>query len=77
MATFRLSVRAMKAGAVDFLPKPFRDVEILDAVNSAINRDRERRKEQQFGFIRTFTPGSLLLRRANGGRLCRSSPADC
>lgn len=37
-----MSVRAMKAGAVDFLPKPFRDQDMLDAVLSAIARDRLR-----------------------------------
>jgi FixJ family two-component response regulator len=39
-----MSVRAMKAGAVDFLTKPFRDQDLLDAVRVAIERDRERRK---------------------------------
>jgi FixJ family two-component response regulator len=38
-----MSVRAMKAGAVDFLAKPFRDQDILDAVVVAIDRDRARR----------------------------------
>lgn len=38
-----MSVRAMKAGAVDFLPKPFRDQDMLDAVAAAIDRDRQRR----------------------------------
>jgi FixJ family two-component response regulator len=38
-----MSVRAMKAGAVDFLPKPFRDQDMIDAVSTAIRRDRERR----------------------------------
>jgi FixJ family two-component response regulator len=38
-----MSVRAMKAGAVDFLPKPFRDQDMLDAVGTAIERDRARR----------------------------------
>ncbi len=38
-----MSVRAMKAGAVDFLPKPFRDQDMLDAVTAAIERDRNRR----------------------------------
>jgi len=38
-----MSVRAMKRGAVDFLPKPFRDQDMLDAVMVAIERDRQRR----------------------------------
>jgi len=40
-----MSVRAMKAGAVDFLTKPFRDQDLLDAIHAAIERDRERRSE--------------------------------
>jgi len=39
-----MSVRAMKAGAVDFLIKPFRDQDLLDAVHAAIERDRTRRQ---------------------------------
>jgi FixJ family two-component response regulator len=38
-----MTVRAMKAGAIDFLTKPFRDQDIIDAVTRAIERDRERR----------------------------------
>jgi FixJ family two-component response regulator len=38
-----MSVRAMKAGAVDFLSKPFRDQDMLDAVARAIEHDRKRR----------------------------------
>ncbi|MGA0563517.1 response regulator transcription factor [Ancylobacter sp. VNQ12] len=38
-----MTVRAMKAGAVDFLTKPFRDQDMLDAVATAIQIDRERR----------------------------------
>ncbi|TGD97726.1 response regulator transcription factor [Methylobacterium nonmethylotrophicum] len=38
-----MSVRAMKAGAVDFLTKPFRDQDMLDAVTAALARDAERR----------------------------------
>jgi FixJ family two-component response regulator len=41
----RMSVRAMKAGAVEFLTKPFRDQDLLDAIHAAIERDRERRRE--------------------------------
>jgi FixJ family two-component response regulator len=41
-----MSVRAMKAGAVDFLTKPFRDQDILDAVVAAIDRDRHRREKE-------------------------------
>ena len=40
-----MTVRAMKAGAVDFLTKPFRDQDMLDAVTAAIERDRNSRKE--------------------------------
>jgi FixJ family two-component response regulator len=39
-----MSVRAMKAGAVDFLTKPFRDQDMLDAVTQALQRDRKRRE---------------------------------
>jgi FixJ family two-component response regulator len=38
-----MSVRGMKAGAVDFLIKPFRDQDMLDAIAVAVNRDRARR----------------------------------
>ena len=42
-----MSVRAMKAGAVDFLTKPFRDQDMLDAVTIALERDRAGRKAEQ------------------------------
>jgi len=41
-----MSVRAMKAGAVEFLTKPFRDQDLLDAIAQAIDRDRDQRKQQ-------------------------------
>jgi FixJ family two-component response regulator len=41
-----MSVQAMKAGAVDFLPKPFRDQDLLDAVHQALARDRHARAQQ-------------------------------
>ena len=42
-----MTVKAMKAGAVDFLTKPFRDQDMLDAVAIAIERDRTRRKDEK------------------------------
>ena len=45
-ADIPMSVRGMKAGAVDFLPKPFRDQDMIDAVTTAINRDRMRRTNE-------------------------------
>ena len=42
-----MSVKAMKAGAVDFLTKPFRDQDMLDAVAMAIERDRKRREDER------------------------------
>lgn len=43
-----MTVRAMKAGAVDFLAKPFRDQDMLDAVTAAIERDRQRRADNTY-----------------------------
>ena len=42
-----MSVRAMKAGAIEFLTKPFRDQDLLDAVQAALNRDRTRRENAE------------------------------
>lgn len=53
-----MSVQAMKASAVDFLPKPFRDQDLLDAVNAAIEKDIARRESQ--------ASSQLLLRRFEG-----------
>ena len=41
-----MSVRAMKSGAVEFLTKPFRDQDLLDAIHQALDRDRAAREEQ-------------------------------
>jgi FixJ family two-component response regulator len=41
-----MTVQAMKAGAVEFLPKPFRDQELLDAIAQAIGRDRVERQQR-------------------------------
>jgi FixJ family two-component response regulator len=41
-----MTVRALKAGAVEFLTKPFRDQDLLDAIQQAIGRDRASRQER-------------------------------
>ena len=56
-----MSVRAMKGGAVDFLTKPFRDQDMLDAVATAIERDRKRRESDKVvahlqALFETLTP---------------------
>jgi FixJ family two-component response regulator len=56
-----MSVRAMKGGAVDFLTKPFRDQDMLDAVAPAIERDRKRRESEKVvanlqTLLETLTP---------------------
>jgi FixJ family two-component response regulator len=42
-----MSVRAMKAGAIEFLTKPLREQDLLDAVSLALERDRERRESEK------------------------------
>jgi FixJ family two-component response regulator len=41
-----MSVKAMKSGAVEFLTKPFRDEDLLEAIQQALDRDRARRRQQ-------------------------------
>lgn len=57
-----MTVRAMKRGAVDFLAKPFRDQDMLDAVATAIERDRERRHNEKSTAGLTTTFKSLTPR---------------
>jgi FixJ family two-component response regulator len=48
-----MTVRAMKAGAVEFLTKPFRDQDLLDAIHVALERDRaQRRRETEIAVLR-------------------------
>ncbi|WP_228486650.1 response regulator transcription factor [Paludibaculum fermentans] len=63
-----MSVKAIKAGAVEFLTKPFRDQDLLDAVQQAIDRDLERRsREQEMSDLRerhaSLTPRELEVMR--------------
>jgi FixJ family two-component response regulator len=46
-----MSVRAMKAGAVEFLTKPFREQELLDAVQQALDRNRSARAEEKLAAV--------------------------
>jgi FixJ family two-component response regulator len=57
-----MSVRAMKGGAVDFLTKPFRDQELLDAVSTALERDHERRQHDEWVSDLRTRFGSLTAR---------------
>lgn len=57
-----MSVRAMKAGAVDFLPKPFRDQDILESIASALAKDRQL-KEQEDELVSLRRRFELLTRR--------------
>ncbi len=45
-----MTVRAMKSGAVEFLTKPFRDQDLLDAINQALDRDRVARQRKKIAF---------------------------
>jgi FixJ family two-component response regulator len=57
-----MSVRAMKAGAVEFLTKPFRDQDLLDAVSIALERDRARREQDKEATILQVRFNSLTSR---------------
>ena len=77
-----MSVRAMKRGAVDFLSKPFRDQDMLDAVMAAIERDRQRRKidddvsqmEQRFGTLSPREQQVMLL--VTAGKMNKQVASD-
>ena len=57
-----MSVRAMKSGAIEFLTKPLREQELLDAIQVAIERDRTRRQEAKVGAELQARFNSLTLR---------------
>jgi FixJ family two-component response regulator len=70
-----MSVQAMKAGAIDFLTKPFRDQTLLDAVSAAIERDRtqrieaERTRQHAARYATLTTREREVLREVTRGRL--------
>jgi FixJ family two-component response regulator len=59
-----MTVKAMKAGAVEFLTKPVREQDLLDAVRVALNRDSARRRERTIGCA-TSEPGTRRSALAN------------
>src|SRR5215470_5751857 len=77
-----MSVRAMKFGAVEFLAKPFRDQDLLDAIQAAIARDRTRRAEARgLAELRrrfaALTPREQdVMRQVVNGRLNKQIAAD-
>ncbi|HKM99394.1 MAG TPA: response regulator transcription factor [Candidatus Binataceae bacterium] len=77
-----MSVRAMKAGAVEFLTKPFNDQELLDAIHAAIKRDRERRADTRLvaelkARFAALTPRERdVLTEVVSGRLNKQIAAD-
>jgi FixJ family two-component response regulator len=77
-----MTVRAMKAGAVEFLTKPFRDQDLLDAVQQAIDRDRSSRQQHaELGALRqrydTLTPRERdVMRHVVSGMLNKQIAAE-
>jgi FixJ family two-component response regulator len=77
-----MSVRAMKAGAIEFLTKPFRDQDLLDAVHVGLAKDREHRKNQavmtaQRARFDLLTPRErVILTHVAAGRLNKQIAAD-
>jgi len=81
-ADIAMSVRAMKAGAIEFLAKPVRDQDLLDAVQRAIDHDRQRRRDVAYDTSLRHTFASLSNRERDvmqlvvTGRLNKQIAAD-
>lgn len=77
-----MSVQAMKAGAVDFLTKPFRDQEMLDAVRRALEVDRTRRASEEnvsglHALLNSLTPREReVLALVTAGRMNKQTAAE-
>jgi RNA polymerase sigma factor (sigma-70 family) len=78
----RMTVQAMKGGAIEFLTKPFRDQDLLDAVDAGLARDRaHREREQALAGIRqrfdTLSPREReIMIQATAGRLNKQIAGD-
>ena len=77
-----MSVQAMKGGAVEFLTKPFRDQDLLDAIRVGLARDRARREhEKSLATLRERFDGLSprereIMLQVTQGRLCKQIAAD-
>lgn len=77
-----MSVRAMKSGAVDFLSKPFRDQDMIDAVMAAIERDKQRREadgdlSQMQQRLQTLSPRELqVMQLVTAGKMNKQVAGD-
>src|SRR6201993_47380 len=77
-----MSVQAMKGGAIEFLTKPFRDQDLLDAIEAGLARDRARRENEQAfaGFGERFESLSSrereIMFKATAGRLNKQIAND-
>ena len=75
-----MSVQAMKGGAIEFLTKPFRDQDLLDAIQLGLSRDRARRKEEKDLTALRERFGSLSPREreiVSSGRARAPEQTDC
>jgi FixJ family two-component response regulator len=77
-----MSVQAMKGGAIEFLTKPFRDQELLDAIQLGLSRDRARREnEKALAAVRerfeALSPREReIMIQVTQGRLCKQIASD-
>jgi FixJ family two-component response regulator len=69
-----MSVRAMKAGAVEFLTKPVRDQDLLEAIPLAIAQDRARRDDERGVAERAIRFGTLTPRQRSAQRSRQTKP---